>query len=285
MSNFEKQLDFFKKAMSLSKLAHGYILSGLNESTFAQSLSMHILCKQEHAGCSSCSSCLKLLSQNHPDLSVIEADGASVKNAQIEQLQNFFLVKPFESDYKIGIISSAHLMTEQAQNRLLKILEEPPEYVIILFVTDQISAMLETIVSRCQIVNFEQNQNQKNYESVVTEKAIDFVLSLEFKDAGRILDFGSFAKKDKEVFGQFLNRTISLLRDVLLILEIDSIQLVSAENKSILDERSPIRRLIPKIEKKDVIDWIDAIDVTQRKLKNNMNFDLTVDQLLFKCIN
>ncbi len=285
MNNFNKQFDFFKNAMASGKLAHGYVLSGLNEMAFVQKLSQHIMCKQEQAGCGSCSSCLKLASQNHPDYMVVVPDGASVKNAQIEALQSFFLIKPFESRYKIGLVSHAHLMTDQAQNRLLKLLEEPPEYALIFFITDQITGLLETVLSRCQTVNFEQDSDQMSFESEITEKAVAFVLSLEYKDAGSILDFATYAKSDKEAFGHFLNRSTSLLRDVLIILEINTTQLVSQENKELFEERSPLKRLIPKLSKKDVMDWIHAIDQAQHKIKNNMNFDLTVDQLLFECIN
>lgn len=95
------------------------MISGSEEISLGKSIAKHVLCKQEHTGCGSCSSCLKLASDNHPDMMFIEPDGASIKNAQVEAFQEFIYIRPFESANKI-VVFQAHLMTDRAQNRILK---------------------------------------------------------------------------------------------------------------------------------------------------------------------
>ena len=90
---------------------------------------------------------------NSPDYIEITPDGNSIKIAQIRKLQSDILVKPYKS-YKIYVIDEAQKMTVEAQNALLKTLEEPPKYAIIILITNNKESLLDTIKSRCEIIKF-----------------------------------------------------------------------------------------------------------------------------------
>lgn len=98
-------------------------------------------------------------SGNHPDFMLIYPDGKSIKNEQIEEFQEFVSIKPYLGDHKVIIIDDASRMTVSAQNRILKTLEEAPQNVIIIFICETVSAMLPTIVSRCQRLSFSRLDN------------------------------------------------------------------------------------------------------------------------------
>jgi DNA polymerase-3 subunit delta' len=273
---------FIREALLQGRFSHAYIVAGVFDHLFTQSVAQTIMCKQEHRGCGSCSSCLKLKSNNHPDIIWVEPDGASIKIAQIETVQSFIHIRPFESNYKVIIFEQAHLMTEQAQNRLLKVLEEPPGYVVIFFVTENVESLLETVRSRCQVIGSDEVTIFS--KDVDFEKAVDFVLSLEYKDAGRIFEYGAFYKKEKQRFAVFLNHLTVLLRDVLVIKETGNKTLLHPQNLTILEERTQLSRLSASVDKKQLLDMIFLIDDLQAKIKANMNYEMTLDRLLFQCL-
>lgn len=286
MNLFDTQRAFLVKAIKQNTLSHSYIFSGLQEQSFAVEISKKVLCKQEHTGCDSCSSCLKINSSNHPDLMIISPDGASIKNAQVEAFQEFIYIKPFESEKKIVIFTEMDLMTPRAQNRILKTLEEPPEYALFIFLTNNLEALLETVVSRCQVIQFYHNLESEGSEidQSVLEKAIEFVKSIEFKDVNRVFDFAVYAKEDKQRFLIMINRVAQILRDVMIFKETNNLSLISVENFTILDYRNHLEKLSKSFKTETLVDLIFLIDDVEQKLKNNMNFELTIDQLLFKCI-
>lgn len=276
-------VNFFSDALSKSHLSHSYLISGTENLELAKTIASLILCRQEHTGCGSCSSCLKLASDNHPDFMVVTPDGASIKNAQVEEFQEFIFIRPFESKYKIVIFNEAHLMTERAQNRILKVLEEPPEYAVFIFLTKQMEIMLETVHSRCQILNANADEGYE-VNKVLFEKALELVHGIEKQDAGRVLEFGAYVKQDKSQVTQFLMQLTTILRDIMIFRETHNNQLISAENLTILNYKEQLGKLSTNISRKKNIELIELIEEVDQRLKSNMNFDLTVDKLLFKCI-
>lgn len=111
-------------------------------------------------GNDNCSSCIKFDSDNNPDFVLIEPDGNSIKIAQIREMQENVYTKPIVSNKKVFIINDSDKMTEEAQNSLLKTLEEPPEYIIIILITANENKLLNTIKSRCLKISF--NNLEKN---------------------------------------------------------------------------------------------------------------------------
>lgn len=283
---YQTQRLFLEKAILKGKLSHSYIFSGTDDLAFSTEIAKLVLCKQEHTGCDSCSSCLKINSGNHPDLMIVVPDGSSIKNAQVEAFQEYIYIKPFESDFKIVIFKDLDLMTPRAQNRILKTLEEPPEYALFIFMTHNLEAILETVVSRCQVLQFYHDLEEKGLEieQEILDKAIEFVKSIEFKDVNRVFEFALYAKEDKQRFQIVINRVSKILRDVMIFRETENLQLINSENFTILDYRDQLEKLTRSFTTEKLVELIFIIDDVESKLKNNMNFELTIDQLLFKCI-
>jgi DNA polymerase-3 subunit delta' len=152
-------IEHLKNARKLNKVSHAYIINGekgsgkkLLASAFAQVMQ----CEENGEDrCGICRSCKQAESGNHPDIIRItheKPNSISVDEIR-EQLINDVQIKPYSSKYKIYIVPDTEKMTVQAQNALLKTIEEPPAYAIILLLTTNASGLLPTILSRCVMLN------------------------------------------------------------------------------------------------------------------------------------
>lgn len=101
--------------------------------------------------CQKCDSCKKAMGKNHPDIIMVshEKPGTITIDEIRDQVINDIDIRPYYSPYKIYIIADADLMTPQAQNALLKTIEEPPEYAVILLLTNNIGGLAADYQSRC----------------------------------------------------------------------------------------------------------------------------------------
>jgi DNA polymerase-3 subunit delta' len=153
----DRQLLILQNAIANRKLAHGYLFDGrggIGKKQVAFALAKTMLCGKGVVACGLCPSCIQFDSENHPDYLYIEPDGLSIKDKQLEVFQSFVQLKPFESDTKVVVVDQADLMTVRAQNRILKVIEEPPGHVLILFITENKEALLPTVLSRLQLLSF-----------------------------------------------------------------------------------------------------------------------------------
>lgn len=152
-------MDRLKETVVSQNPFHAYIFEGLDgigkrlaANTFAQAL----LCSEPRNGepCGVCNRCKKMESGNHGDYHYITSDGKSVKDQQIEELQKLVGKKPFDGERSIFVIDQAATMTERAQNRLLKTLEEPDGKSVMILLVENMDAIVPTIASRCAIFRF-----------------------------------------------------------------------------------------------------------------------------------
>lgn len=120
---------------------------------FAQALNCPSL-SSEGAPCGHCLSCDKIARGIHSDVQLILPEGSSIKIEQLRELQKEIFLKPLEGRRKVYIMTNARKMTEEASSSFLKILEEPPRNVTLILITESHSALLPTIVSRCQLIPF-----------------------------------------------------------------------------------------------------------------------------------
>ncbi|MCH5252587.1 MAG: DNA polymerase III subunit delta [Lachnospiraceae bacterium] len=151
--------DHLQAAIRDDKPFHAYIFQGdvgVGKETVAKTFAAGLQCQGDgDKPCTSCVSCRQIDSGNQPDVIWVVRDRASLGVEEIrEQLCNTMEIKPFSSPYKIYIVPEAEKMTEAAQNALLKTIEEPPEYGIVMLLTSNISALLPTIQSRCLTLEF-----------------------------------------------------------------------------------------------------------------------------------
>ncbi len=151
------------KARLLAPLARGTVAhallvlgpSGSGKRTVASLYARALLCQNlTEKPCNHCSSCRKALAQSHPDLHVIRPaePGKALGVEDARGLQRLIDMKPYEGGRVIVVVEEAQDLTVQAQNALLKTLEEPPPHVVLVLLTDSLSALLPTIQSRCTVV-------------------------------------------------------------------------------------------------------------------------------------
>ncbi|WP_442602113.1 DNA polymerase III subunit delta' [Paenibacillus sp. KN14-4R] len=149
-----------QQSLRLDKISHAYIFSGpvgTGRKAMAITLSQAIFCENmQDDACGHCLECRKVEHGNHPDVHVVEPDGASIKIDQIRELQKDFAYRATAttSGTKIYMIHAAEKMTSQASNALLKFLEEPSSRVVAILITENGQALLPTIQSRAQWISF-----------------------------------------------------------------------------------------------------------------------------------
>lgn len=152
-------VEHLQSAMKMNKVSHAYIFNGEKGSgkrSLSNIFSMALQCESDgNKPCGICKSCRQAEHGNHPDIiKVIHEKPNSVGVEDIrEQVVGDVQVKPYSSPRKIYIISDAEKMTVQAQNALLKTIEEPPSYVTIILLATNATALLPTILSRCVTLN------------------------------------------------------------------------------------------------------------------------------------
>lgn len=154
-----KALSLLRRALTGGRLAHGYLFTGpegVGKSTTARALAAALLCGQNGSGppCGQCPGCRKLAAGSHPDFLLIQPEGAGIKINQIRELKKALTFPPFERGMRTVIIDDAQSMGREAGNSLLKLLEEPPPDNLLLLIASDAEPLLETIVSRCQVIPF-----------------------------------------------------------------------------------------------------------------------------------
>lgn len=162
----ERAVEFFRNSVNRDRLAHAYLFSGprgLGKSLLAGTLAKFLNCENPVKNgdllidcCDSCISCRKIDDFNHPDVHWIQAQKQSGKISidEIRAMQKEVSLKAYEGRFKIFIIQDAQRITEQAANSLLKTLEEPPPLSLLILISTNMSGLLPTIISRCQIIKF-----------------------------------------------------------------------------------------------------------------------------------
>lgn len=160
-------LEHLQNAMKLGKVSHAYILNGEKGSgkkTIARIFAQALQCQEEgKRPCGDCHSCRQAQSGNHPDIIEVTHDkpnSISVDDIREQVVEDVF-VRPYSGPYKIYIVNDAEKMTVQAQNALLKTIEEPPAYVVIILLTTNASSLLPTILSRCVVLNMKPVQDEQ----------------------------------------------------------------------------------------------------------------------------
>ena len=169
-----RAIRFLHRALMTGRVAHAYLFTGparVGKRAAALAFAQALNCEagaglkvsnataqpREEAfddACGVCVSCRKIANGLHPDVQVIEPDGATVKIEQIRALEADAALVPYEAKWQVFILDRAERMTEQAANAILKTLEEPARGTVFILLTSTVSALLPTVVSRCQIVTF-----------------------------------------------------------------------------------------------------------------------------------
>lgn len=150
---------------------HAYIFEGergLGRYAFARLIAAALTCTGEREPCGVCSSCIGAAGGTNPDIVLAEPPEKrkTIGADSIREIITDAYVRPFLAKRKVYIFRDAKIMTEQAQNAFLKLLEEPPEYAVFIIIAENAEQLLQTIRSRCVIVRFSALSKDKLREYV-----------------------------------------------------------------------------------------------------------------------
>ena len=311
-----------KSSILNGSVSHACIFEGEDGSgkkTFADIYSMAIQCERGTAEpCMECPSCVKALSQNHPDIiHVIHEKPNSISVSEIrDQVVSDVLIKPYSSRYKIYIIAEAEKMTPEAQNALLKTLEEPPSYAVIMLLTNNILNLLPTIISRC--VRFRLNPldsgtvnrylteelNVDRYQAemytalargnlgraksliedesfnTVKDEAIRLVKNIKELKMSRLSPLIKLLGENKPAAGDFLDILVLWFRDVLMLKSTGL-----TEGLAFKEELAEIKSEASDYGYEGLNKAIEAVLEAKKRLDANVNFEMTIQLLVFEIRN
>ena len=174
----EQLKEHLQNAIAMNKVSHAYLINGERSSGkefAAKVFAAALQCEKGGTGpCGECHSCIQEKSGNQPDIIFVSHDKPNTIGVEDirTQINNDIGIKPYSSPRKIYIMNEGEKMTVQAQNALLKTLEEPPEYAVILILTTNVDALLPTILSRCVVLNMKPVPDHKVKKYLMEELQI-----------------------------------------------------------------------------------------------------------------
>lgn len=175
----QEAIQFLIGAAKRDRLAQSLLFlgpEGVGKKLVALEFAKFLLCKSPQAdqACEHCPSCLGVASSNHPDLHIIAQESMEwIKIDQVREFQSQAYLSAYSSKYKVFIIDNAHMLTLEAANSLLKLMEEPPRGSLIILITNKIDSCPATIVSRCQRIYFSSLKLQEVCEFLTQNQGLD----------------------------------------------------------------------------------------------------------------
>ncbi|MDE6662351.1 MAG: DNA polymerase III subunit delta [Lachnospiraceae bacterium] len=313
----EQIKEHLQNAISMNKVSHAYILNGERGSGkeyIAKVFSATLQCeKGEIEPCMECHSCKQAVSGNQPDIIFVsheKPNTISVEDIRA-QINNDIVIKPYSSPRKIYIINEGEKMTVQAQNALLKTLEEPPEYAVILILTSNVDTLLPTILSRCVVLNMKPVSDDKIKKFLMEELEIpDYKANIcvafargnigKAKMLASSEDFDK-VKEEAVTLVKYINdmeiseivkaiKKISEYKfdvtdylDILMVWYRDVLLFKATKDANSLifkDELQSIRKTADRSTYEGIETIVKALQQAKRRLDANVNFDLTMELLL-----
>ncbi|WLR50885.1 DNA polymerase III subunit delta' [Bacillus tianshenii] len=305
-------------ALQKDRVAHAYLFEGgrgTGKKDVSVQLAKSLLCqnRQEADPCGSCRNCQRIASGNHPDVHLLAPDGQSLKKEQILFLQREFSKTGVESNRKIYLIEHADRMTVQAANSLLKFLEEPSTETTAVLMTEQPHRMLETILSRCQILSFralppEHLVNKLQEQEVPLKlaltvanitnnlnEALDIVKEDWFAQARKLVIQLNEALKQRSEFvliwiqnnwvPHFQDREqVNLGLDLLLLWYKDLLYMQAGEEDKLvfIDQQEMIKQEALRVSQQTVAHQLSAILEAKKRIHSNVNAQLLMEQLMLR---
>lgn len=313
----EQIVTHLQNAILSGKVAHAYVIHGERGSgkefiskIFAKALQCE---SDEEKPCGVCRSCKQAAGNNHPDIILVQHEKPNTIGVEDirQKINGDIAIKPYSGSRKVYIVNECEKMTVQAQNALLKTLEEPPAYAVILLLTTSLDTLLPTILSRCVILNMRPVKDDlvKGYlmrEVQVPEYKAEVCVAFARGNLGR-----AKALATSEEFDNIKHEAVTLLKYIkdMEINEIvaaikkisdyqfdinDYLDILSVWYRDVLlfkathdanhlifrDEIQYIRKVADQSAYEGIEIILDALDKAKTRLKANVNFDLTIELLL-----
>lgn len=310
-------INYIRNAVSEDKVSHAYILNGERGSgkkMLANLFASTLQCEKGGPDpCNECHSCKQAESGNHPDIIHVtheKPNTISVEDVRT-QVNNDIMIKPYQGPYKIYIISEADLMTPQAQNALLKTIEEPPEYAVIFLLTENAQMLLPTITSRCVMLKLRNIKDTliKKYlmETVkvpdykadmctafaqgnmgraimlansehfneIREEAVQLLKYIDEMDLNEVVKAIKRISAYKLEINDYLDIIMIWYRDVLIYKATQDVTKVVFK-----DQLSCIKARARKSSYEGIEKILESLEKAKSRLKANVNFDLVMELLL-----
>ncbi|MBO8172654.1 MAG: DNA polymerase III subunit delta' [Bacillaceae bacterium] len=299
------------------RIAHAYLFAGprgAGKKAVALQLAKSLLCRELASdSCEACADCKRINGGNHPDVHLIEPDGASIKIEQVRNLQKEFSYRAVEGNRKIYIVDHADTMTVQAANSLLKFLEEPASGVTAILLTERVHAVLPTILSRCQLLTFQplppdklaQRLIEEGYASPVARIASQLTAGLE--EARKLCQSESFAQLRNQVVQlseDILNRgSYALLTiqdkitgqdnsrdELMLVLDIyliwlRDILLWQSDRRDLIvhdDQQDVLAKQALRVGRNTLLQHMELVLETRRRLEQNASPQLSLERMVLE---
>ena len=313
----EQIITHLRSAIALDMVSHAYILNGPEYSgkmMLAEAFAMALQCEGEgEQPCLECRSCRQATDHNQPDIIYVSHEKPNTIGVDDirTQINNDIVIKPYSSRYKVYIVDEAEKMNQQAQNALLKTIEEPPAYAVILLLTTNADSFLQTILSRCITLNLKavkedviRDYLMKHYQ--IPDYQADVCAAFSQGNVGKAVQLAS-----SEDFGELKASVLQLVKrldDIDLYefggaikqigeykLQInDYFDLITIWFRDVLymkatndvdglifkDEVYDIKRQAAKRSYQGIEIILKALDTAKLRLNANVNFDLTLELLL-----
>ena len=271
-----------KKTINTKKIANSYIFSGIEgigKRQLAREFAKNIMCLQGGDCKDTCESCKKFEEKSNPNYEEINSNEYKKDIITIDQIREKIVNKAYEkpiiSNKKVYVINDADKMNEPAQNALLKTLEEPPQYVVIILIVSNDNAILPTIKSRCVIVKFNSltNDEIKKIIGNVSDEELE-ILNGSLKGYSEI--------EEKVVQYKEIKNTIERLKnDQLLDVLNNSDILYQGKDEAI----NLLNYMNIYLFKENFFDEIKYVEEAKKKILYNNNYEMTIDNLLMKMWN
>lgn len=309
----------FITAVRNGHISHAYILNGedgMGKMALSEAFASYVFCqnKKENDSCGECVMCRKIDHKNHPDIIYVTHEKTIISVSDIrEQINDNIDIKPYEGEKKIYIVDDAELMNEEAENALLKTIENPPEYAIILLLTANADKFLPTILSRCVRLNLKPLP-EKTIERYLMKKyeIADYMAKVyaafsqgnigkaekaysdpEFKERREIvvnlmtraktLKYFEYIEKineiikEKSTLPEYLSLCRLYLRDVLVFKTTGSEDLICFS-----DENFEIRKQANNESLKSLNDKLEAVKRAEDELSHNVKADVVFTNLFLE---
>ena len=310
-------IQYIQDAVGQNKVSHAYILNGQRGSgkkMLAKLFAMTLQCESgKSEPCGICRSCIQANNGNQPDIITVKHEKpASISVDDVrEQVNGDIMIKPYSSPYKVYIIPEADLMTVQAQNAILKTIEEPPEYAVIFLLTENVDSLLPTIRSRCVMLKLRNIKDKlvKKYlieQLQVPDYQAELCAAFAQGNIGRATMLAT-----SEQFNEIKEEAIQLLKyiDDMELHEIvsaikainryklqveDYLDIITIWYRDVLlykatkdvgglvfsDQLKFIKEKASKSSYEGIERILEGIEKAKTRLKANVNFDLTMELLL-----
>lgn len=309
-------IQHLQNAIQAGKVSHAYIFhgeEGMGKKKLAGIFAKTLQCQEGGIiPCNRCTSCLQSDTGNQPDVIRVTHEKVSIGVDDIRRQVNADIqVKPYNSPYKVYLIDDADKLTEQAQNALLKTIEEPPEYGVILLLVSNINVILPTILSRCVILNLKPVDKKAIKEFLmIHHKVPDYLadMAADFSggNVGKAIKYASsedFERKKEDILHilryideMALHEVIAGLKtisdnktsiddyiDLMVLWYRDILMLKATNNPNLLlykNEFQFIRKQANLLSYVQIDVIIAAMEKAKIRLKANVNFDITIELML-----